>query len=509
MYISNLNEILVFFNFKISPCNHGVPLWKRLRSTVGGNQHLYVPIAPKPIAAVGPAPSTTLPSTNTATSVATPTSYHLPAPRNLETESRTVFSTLPALDLSSSLISVAQAESTPASQNSGNMVTQTPLLSRTAGSILPFPRVNILEKSTVQGPSSISGATTRLEARSSDNAVAQSQLAVSSIVSQSAPSPSSHDFVGKSSLSLPSQRISYSLNMVPSQQLPLSATASTTPVNGSFNTLSQRQLVTQASNSLPNQPFDRSVDVVPQRPLPALATISQTASSLPVNYDTLPQGQLPTLATNRLPAPSQAYGSSVNMVPQGQSPASSTVSQIAPMPPVNASLNILPQGPFNNSVNMEQQGQLRTSTDVSQLISRQVQPFVSGNITPESQISRSAEVSDDITAQSFLNVWSQIVAQSDYTSFNTEQELEGPETGSQATNEAIRRLHGSNIAPSAVAAYASSRITPSPGLSLLADVGEGQREQWENSIASGANIQVIGFYHVKNHVVKVFFLKQF
>ena len=498
--------LLFFFNFKISPCNHGVPLWKRLRNTVGGNQQLYVPIAPKPVAAVVPAPSTTLPSTGAATSVATPTNYQLSAPRNLETESRTVLSNLPALDLSSSLISVAQAESTPASQNSGEMVTQTPLLSRTAGTILPFPGVNILEKSTVQGPSSISGAATRPEARSSDNAVAQSQLAVSSIVSQSAPSPSSHDFVGKSSLSLPSQRISYSLNMVPSQQLPLSATASTTPVNGSFNTLSQRQLVTQASNSLPNQPFDSSVDVVPQRQLPALATVSQTVSTLPVNYGTLPQGQLPTLATNRIPAPSQPYGSSVNMVPQGQSPASSTVSRIAPMPPVNASFNIMPQGPFNNSVNMEQQGQLGTSASFSQLVSRQVQPFVSGNITPESQISWSAEVSDEITAQSLLNVLSQIVAQSDYTSFNTEQELEGPESNFQVTNESIRRLHDSNIVTSAVTSHTSSRITPSHGLSLLADVvGEAQREQWENSIASCANIQVIGFYDVKNYVVKLFF----
>ena len=495
---SNLNEILVFFfNFKISPCNHGVPLWKRLRSTVGGNQHLYVPIAPKPIAAIVPAPSTALPSTSAAASIATPTNYQLSGPRNLETESRTVLSNLPALDLSSSLISVAQAVSTPASHNSGNMVTQTPLLSRTAGTILPFPGVNILEKSTVQGPSSISGAATRPEARSSDNAVAQSQLAVSSIVPQSAPTPSIHHSVGTSSLSLPSQRINSSLNMVPSQQLPLSATAFTTPVNGSFNILSQRQLVTLASNSLSSQSLDSSV-------------VSQIASRPPPSYSILPQRQFPTLATNRLPAPSQSFGSSVNMVPQGQSSASSTVSQIAPMPPVNASINILPQGPFNNSVNMEQQGQLRTFASVSQLVSRQVQPFVSGNITPESQISRSAEVSDEITAQSLLNVFSQMVAQSGYTSFNADQELEGTETGSQVTNEAICGLQGANIAPSAVTSHTSSRITPSPGLSLLADVvGEAQREQWENSIASGTNIQVIGFYDVKNHVVKLFFFKQF
>ena len=481
-----------------------------MRNAVGGNQQLYVPIAPKPVAAVVPAPSTPLPSTSTGTAVATPTNYQLSASRNLKTESRTLLSNLPVLDLSSSLISVAQAASTPASQNSGNMVTQTPLLSRATGTILPFSRVNLLEKSTVQGPSSISGVATRQEAQSSDNTVAQSQLAVSPIVSQSTPSPPIHHSVGTSSLSLPSQRIKSSLNMVPSQQLRLPVTASTTPVSGSFNMLSQRQLVTLASNPLPSQPFDSSVDVVPQRQLPALATVSQTASTLPVNYGTLPQGQLPTLATNRLPAPSQALGSSVNMVPQGQSPASSTAVQVAPNRPVNGSFNIMPQGPFNNSVNMEQQGQLGTFASVSQLVSRQVQPFVSGNITPESQISRSAEVPDEITAQSLLNVLSQIVAQSDYTSFNTEQELEGPETGSQVTNEAIRRLHGSNIATSAVASHASNRIMPSPGLSLLADVvGEAQREQWENSIPSSANIQVIGLNDVRSHVVKLFSLNNF
>ena len=478
--------LLFLLNFKISPCNHGVPLWKRLRNTVGGNQQLYVPIPPKPVAAVVPAPSTPLPSTSTSTgtAVATPTNYQLSASRNLETESRTLLSNLPVLDLSSSLISVAQAASTPASQNSGSMVTQTPLLSRAAGTILPFSRVNLLEKSTVQGPSSISGVATRPEARSSDNAVAQSQLAVSSIVSQSAPSPSIHHSVSTSSLSLPSQRINSSLNMVPSQQLRLPVTASTTPVSGSFNMLSQRQLVTLASNSLPNQPLDSSVDMVPQVQLPTLATVSQTAPTLPVNYGTLLQGQLPTLATNHLPAPSQAFGSSVNTVPQGQSSASSTVFQVARTPPVNGSFNTLLQGPFNNSVNMEQQGQLRTFAAVSQSVSRQVQPFVSGNITPESQISRSAEV--------------------------PEQELEGPETGSQVTNEAIRRLHGSNIATSAVASHASNRIMPSPGLSLLADVvGEAQLEQWENSIPSSANIQVIGLYDVRYHVVKLFSLNNF
>ena len=544
---SNLNEILafsIFLNFKISPCNHGVPLWKRLRSTVGGNQHLYVPIAPKPVATVVPAPSTTLPSTSTATSVATPTNYQLSASRNLETESRTVLSNLPVLDLSSSLISVSQAASTPASQNSGNMVTQTPLPLRSSGVILPFPRVNLVEESTVPGPSSISGVATGPVAQSPDNNVAQSLFAESSIIPQSAPPQTSHDSVGTSSLALPSKRINNSLNMVPSQQLLPLATASTTPVNSSFNTLSQRQLVTLASNSQPNQPFDSSVDMVPQVQLPALTTLSHTASTPSVD-GTLPQGQLPTLATNRLPAPRQPFGSSLNMVPQRQSSSSSTVFQVAPTPPVNSSFNILPQGqlPFNSSVNVVPQRQLSASSTVSQiaptpsvngsfnmlpheqltvnnsgsmvpqrqlaipatgsqLVSRQVQqPFAPGNTIPETLIPGSAEVSDESFGQSFLNVFSQLLAQSSYPSFNADQELEAAETGSQVVNE----LHASKTVSNRVASHASSRVTQSLGLNLLADVvGVAQCEQWENSIASAAHVQVVRFCDVSNDVNKLF-----
>ena len=520
---SNLNEIrAIFLNFKISPCNHGVPLWKRLRSTVGGNQHLYVPIAPKPIAAVVPAPSTTLPSSSTATSVATPTNYQLSASRNLETESRTLLSNLPVLDLSSSVISVSQTASTPASQNSGNMLTQTPLPLRSAGVILPFPRVNLVEESIVPGPSSIFRVATGPEAQSPDNNVAQNLFAEPSIVPQSAPTQTGHDSVGTSSLALPSQRINSSLNMVPSQQLPPLGTASTTPVNGSFNTLSQRQLVTLASNSQPNQPFDSSVDMVPQVQLPTLTTLSQTAST--------------PLAK---PAPSQPFGSSVNLVPQRQSSASSTVFQVAPTPPVNSFFNILPQEQlaFNSSVNVVPQRQLSVSSTVSQiaptpsvndrsfnmlpheqltvnnsgsmvpqrqlaipatgsqLVSRQVQqPFAPGNTTPESLIPGSADVSDESLGQSSFNIFSQLVAPSSYTSFNADQELEAAETYSQMTNEAIRELHASNTVSDPVASHASSSITPSPGLNLLADVvGEAQREQWENSIASAAHVQVVRF----------------
>ena len=462
--------LLFFLNFKISRCNHGVPRWKRLRSAVDGNQHLYVPIAPKPVAAVVLAPCTTLQSTSTSTStataVATPTNYQLSASRNVETESRTLLSNLPALDLSSSLISVAQAESTPASQNSGHMVTETPLLSRAADTILPFQRVNLLEKSIVQGPLSISGVATRPEAQSSDNTVAQSQLAVSSIVSQSAPTSSIHHSVRTNSLPPSSQRINSSVNMIPSQQLPpsdaVSQVSSTIPFNGSFSILSQRQLTTLAPNSRQNRPFDISVNTVPQR-------------------------QLATLATNPLPTPSQLFNSSFNTVPQGKSQASSTVPQISP---VNGSFNILPQGQFafNSTVNIVPQGQLATNATGSQPVAKPVRSFVSGNSTLDSQTPRSTEDSDESIAQLLLNL--------------TDQELE---TCSQMTNEAIRELHASSTVSDRVASHASSRVTPSPGLSLLTDVvGEAQREQWENSIASAAHVQVVRFCDVGNDVNKLF-----
>ena len=363
--------------FKISPCNHGMSFLKRLRSTVGGNQRFYVPIAPKPVATVVPASTkvATLPSITAVSPVATPTNYQLSASSDLETDSRTWTRSQQALDLSSSLISVAQAESTPENQNSSNIVTQMPLLS-TVGSILSIPPV-----SPVQGPSSVSETATRPVVLNSDNTVAQNQLPASSIVNQSASIPAIHDSVGTNSLLQPSQRINSSVDMTPEEQLPTSAiisqTASRTPVNGSFNILSQRQ-----------------------------------------------------------------------------PPASSTVSYIAP---VNGSFNILPQ---------EQVG-----------------------------------FSDQSIAQSLLNAGSQFVNQPSYASSNTEQELrrfkailetyKAAETGSQEANEAIRELHGSNIASSAVLAHASSRIAQSPGLNLLADVGEAQRVQYEHNITNRENIQVI------------------
>ena len=227
---------------EISPCNHGVPLWKRSRSTVGGNQQLYISILPKPVASLVPAPSTTLPNTSAATSVATPSIHQFSASGSLEMESRTVLSNLPALHLSSSLIGVAQAESTPASQNSGNMVTQTPLLSRAVGTISPFPPVNLLEKSTVPGPSSVFEAATRLEAQSSGYTGTQSQLLAPPVVNQNASSAAIPHSIGTNSPPEASQRINRSVDMVPQGQLQTSAvisqTASALPVDASVNMVS-------------------------------------------------------------------------------------------------------------------------------------------------------------------------------------------------------------------------------------------------------------------------------
>ena len=437
--------------FKISPCNHGMSFLKRLRSTVGGNQRFYVPIAPKPVATVVPASTkvATLPSITAVSSVATPTNYQLSASSDLETDSTTWTRSQPALDLSSSLISVAQAKSTPENQNSSNLVTQMPLLS-TVGSILSIPPV-----SPVQGPSSVSETATRPVVLNSDNTVAQNQLPASSIVNQSASIPAIHDSVGTNSLLQPSRRSNSLVDMIPEEQLPTSAiisqTASRTPVNGSFDILSQRQLA--------------------------------------------------TLVTNPLPTPSQLFNSSVNMAPQGQPPASPTVSYIAP---VNGSFNILPQQQvaFNNSVNMVPRKEVATSATVSQLVQRSLQPFVCENTASESQqIPGSVGFSDQSVAQSLLNAGSQLVNQPSYASSNTEQELrkfkailetyKAAETGSQEANEAIHGLHSSNIAASAVLVHASSRIAQSPGLNLLADVGEAQRVQYEHNIANRENIQVI------------------
>ena len=361
----------------------------------------------------------------------------------------------PALDLSSSLINVAHAASTPASQNSGNMVTQTPLLS-TAGTILPIQQINLLERPTVHGPLSVSLAATRLEAQSSGNTEIESQVSASPVANQNASAAAIHDSVGTNSQPQPTQQINSSIDMVLQGQSPTSATvsqtASTLPVDNSFNIRSQRQIATLATNFQPSQEFNSSIGKVPLRQSQALAASnSYTVPTLPVDgsFNTLPQEPVPLLATNSLTLP-------------------------------------------RNSVNMVPQRQFATAAIGSQMAIRPVQPFVSGNATPESQILRLTGISDESFGQSSLNVFSQPVAQLGYTaSFNTGQELEWPETGYQVANEAILGLHGSSSMSSTMFPHPSTRIAQSPGLTLLAKVGEAQREQYGHSIGNRETIHEV------------------
>ena len=426
-------------NFKISPCNHGVPLWKRF----GDNQHLYVPIAPKPIAALVSAPSTTLPSTSAPTSVAMPNSNQLSVSSDQETDLWSLTSNLPKLDLSSLSISIAEAESTPAGQNSGNRVTETSVLSAT-GIILPIPGVNLL-----QDPLSVSEAAIKPEAQSSGITVTQSQSTASSIVLQSASTPVAHNLVGANS---PSRTLI---------ELPISATvpqiASTPPASGSSLLLSQRELSTLATNPLPlplpSQSFGSSVDMVPPGQLPTLASVPQIASTPPVN-ETLPQGQLPMSFSDSLPTLNQAFDNFPDMVPQGRSATLSTVSQ---------------------------------------LVRKPVEPFVSWNMTLQTQIPRSREVSYDSLARSLLDEFLQLINQSGYASLTTEKELEAAETGSQVASESIP-VRSSGVS-SALVANASSSVVQTPNLNPLAEA------------ANCANVQVnyvlIFPYRLMRNVIEI------
>ena len=238
--------------------------------------------------------------------------------------------------------------------------------------------------------------------------------------------------------------------------------------------------------------------------LPPSVTVSQSVSTSPINspFNVRSQRQIATLATNSLP--SQPNDFSVDMVPQRQLPASSAAPQVAPTATVIGSIDIQPQGQLtvNNSVNTVAQKEVTTSATISQIGSRPVQPFVSEKTTTESlQISESVGVSDQRVAKSLLNASSQLVSQPSYAFPDTEHKLrrfnaicetyKAAETGSQEANEAIRELHGSNIAPSVVLAHASSRIAQTPGLNLLAN--EAQRVQYQHSIANQKTIQVVVF----------------
>ncbi len=338
---------------------------KRLRSRIGGNQLLFVPILPKPAQTAIPANIgvATASSKNTVTSVATSTNNQLSG--SLGNDSMTLLSNLPLLDLSSSSIVVAQTKSTPPVQNSGNMVTQgTTSLNESTLAVSSF------WNSIAQGPSLASATVSRTESRpvvdSSVNMVKQNQLPVpSTIVSQISLTPSVYS----------------SGNMVAQSPLPLttsvSQTASRPAVRSFVNAVTQSQLPAPSASvsQTASTPLLRnSVNIVQQSQLPMLATVSQTASTpLPQNFaNMVQQSQLPLLATVPQTISGQPFHSSVNVVPQGQLPSSS---ETAFRPPVDGSFNMVTQNqlpmstsvvtgntsmpPFQNSGNMVEQGQLK------------------------------------------------------------------------------------------------------------------------------------------------------
>jgi hypothetical protein len=345
---------------------------------------------------------------------------------------------LPVLDFSSLPIGFAPVESTQAGQNSGNAIAQTP----TVITLSPMPQVSLLDNSA------------------SGSMVTQSQLPVPAIVvSQSASqSPGVRDSVNADSLLLPSQPFGNAVNTVPQKQLTSWAVsqASSTRVNSSFNIQSQSQSATMPtiSQPQPSQPFN--VSVIPEEHLQTSTTVSQTASTPPVNANSnaLLQRQLATLPTNNfLASPSQPSQSSIDMLPQNQTRASATVSH---------------------------------------LVSRPDQLFSPANVTPRSQIPRSAEVFDESVGQSSLNT--QLITDSVLMEFGIAIEAMRAEEN-QLFNAAIQEFHDSTAQP-------SSRTAPSPGLNLLATVGEVQRAQYEDSMR-GSTIQVECLYNARDHISRL------
>ncbi len=347
---------------------------KRLRSRIGGNQLLFLPILPKPAQTAVPANIgvATASSKNTVTSVATSTNNQLSG--SLGNDSMTLLSNLPVLDLSSSSIVVAQTKSTPPVQNSGNMVTQgtTSLnesslpvssswnsiaqglspasVSRTESRPVVYSPVNMVTQS--QQPVIVSQISSTPLVNSSGNMVAQSPLPLTTSVSQTSSRPAVHSFVNvvtQSQLAAQSARVFQ--------------TASTPLMRNSANIVQQSQLPMLATvpQTISGQPFHSSVNVVPQR---QLLSSSETAFRPTVDgsFNMVTQNQLPmstpVLVRNTSMPPFQNSG---NMVEQGQSeefvsgtanqPMLATLSQIASfksapltVPEVEQSLRVILEG---------------------------------------------------------------------------------------------------------------------------------------------------------------------
>ena len=452
---------------------------KRLRSRIGGSQQLFIPILPKPAPTAVPANTgvASVSSKNAVTSVAMPTNNQLSG--NLGTDSshsRMLLSNLPALDLSLSSIIVAQTESTPPVQNSGNMASQGPTKSLNESSLPVSSSWNLI----AQGPSPASTMVKRTELRplvySSVNMVLQSQLPVpSTIASQTTPRPSVHS----------------SGNIV--AQSPLLST-----------TIDSQTASRPAVHSL--------VNMVTQNRLPApSSSVSQTASTpqLQSSANMLQQSQLPMLATVSQTLSSQPLHSSVNMVPQGQLPSSSDT---AFRPPVNGSFNMVTRNQlpmstsfmtqnisttqFQNSGNMVGQGQLQefVSGTVNQPILGTPSQIASFNSEPLTVLEVEQSLRAILEGRGAPPIGD---TNGNLDSNGSRNMLQATETGSQMINEIMDGLRDPDLVSSSNATpppntSASDMWAQSPGLTTLANAIElVQREQHIDSIANNSNVQVL------------------
>ncbi len=445
---------------------------KRLRSRIGGNQLLFVPIAPKPAPTAIPANIgvATASSKNTVSSVATSTNNQLSG--SLGNDSMTLLSNLPVLDLSSSSIVVAQTKSTPPVQNSGNMVTQgTTSLNE---STLP---VSSFWSSIAQGlsPASVFRTESRPVVYSSVNMVTQSQLPVpSTIVSQISSTPS----------------VNSSGNMVAQSPLPLTTSVSQTvsrPAVHSFvNVVTQSQLPTPSAGVFQTASaplLQNSANMVQQSQLPMLATVPQTISG-------------------------QRFHSSVNVVPQRQLLSSS---ETAFRPTVDDSFNMVTQNqlpmstpvlvrntsmpPFQNSGNMVEQGHLEefvsgTANQPMLATLSQIASFKSAPLTvPE--VEQSLRVILEGRATSLMGDTNENLDIS-----GNRNMLQATGTGFQTTNVIMGGLRepylvsGTNATPPPNTL--SDMWAQSPGLTTLANASEiVQRGQHIDIIANTSYLQVL------------------
>ena len=445
---------------------------KRLRSRIGGNQLLFVPIAPKPAPTAIPANIgvATASSKNTVSSVATSTNNQLSG--SLGNDSMTLLSNLPVLDLSSSSIVVAQTKSTPPVQNSGNMVTHdTTSLNESTLAVSSF------WNSIAQGlsPASVCRTESRPVVDSSVNMVTQSQLPVpSTIVSQISSTPLVYS----------------SGNMVAQSPLPLttsvSQTASRPAVHSFVNVVTQSQLPAQSASvsQTASTPLMRnSANIVQQSQLPMLAIVPQTISGQPFHSsgNVVPQGQLPSSSETAIRPP---VDGSFNMVTQNQLPMSThVVTGNTSMPPFQNSGNMVEQGQLEEFVSGTANQPILLATP-SQIASFKSAPLTVHEVERLRAIleGRATPLIGDTNGNLDISGNSNI--------------LQATGIGFQTTNEVMVGLRDPYLVSSTNATpppnTASDMWAQSPGLTTLANASEiVQRGQHIDIIASSSNLQVL------------------